>query len=155
MVGCETALWLKNMGKEVTIIELMDDILTVGGPLCHANHDMLKDLVTFKKINVKCKSKIIKAVDSRFVVQTGDAVEEIKADSAIVANGYNSENSLAKVLKFNAKDLRIIGDVSKVKNIMYAIWDAYEVAKNIKKKDRMIIKKEVRFSYLFFILGKL
>lgn len=131
LVGCETALWLKDMGKDVTIVEMMDDILKVGGPLCHANHDMLKDLIAFKKINVKCKSKITKAADGRFVVETGDNTEEIKADSAIVAIGYVSENSMANELKFSARDLRVIGDANKVKNIMYAIWDAYEVAKNI------------------------
>lgn len=131
LVGCETAIWLRNMGKDVTIVEMMDNILSVGGPLCHANHDMLKDLVVFKKINVKCKSKIIKAVDGGFIVQTGDKQEVVKADSAIVAIGYNSENSLAEELKYDAKELRVIGDANKVQNIMYAVWSAYEVAKNI------------------------
>lgn len=131
LVGCETALWLKDMGKEVTIVEMMDDILKVGGPLCHANHDMLKDLVAFKKINVKCGSKVIKGTEEGFIIEGKESQETIKADSAIVAIGYNSENSLYNEIKFLHPNIRMIGDANKVQNIMYAIWDAYEVARNI------------------------
>ncbi len=131
LVGCETALWLKDMGKDVTIVEMMDDILQVGGPLCHANHDMLKDLVAFKKINVKCGSKIVKATEEGFVLEGKDGAEVILAESAIVAIGYNSEKSLYDKIKFLHPNVRVIGDANKVQNIMYAIWDAYEVARNI------------------------
>ncbi len=131
LVGCETALWLKDMGKDVTIVEMMDDILQVGGPLCHANHDMLKDLVAFKKINVKCGFKIIKATEEGFIIEGKESQEVVKADSAIVAIGYNSENSLYDKIKFLHNNVRMIGDANKVQNIMYAIWDAYEVARNI------------------------
>ena len=131
LVGCETALWLKDKGKDVTILEMMDDILKVGGPLCHANHDMLKDLVEFKKINVKCDAKIIKSIEEGFVIETKGKEEIVKADSAIVAIGYNSEKSLYDEIKFLHPSVRMIGDANKVQNIMYAIWDAYEVARNI------------------------
>ncbi|MCC3866790.1 FAD-dependent oxidoreductase [Terrisporobacter mayombei] len=131
LVGCETALWLKDQGKDVTIVEMMDDILKVGGPLCHANHDMLKDLVEFKKINVKCGAKIIKSVEEGFVIEVHGKEEVIKSDSAILAIGYNSEKSLYDEIKFLHPRVRMIGDANKVQNIMYAIWDAYEVARNI------------------------
>jgi len=131
LVGCETALWLKNKGVDVTIVEILDEILKVGGPLCHGNHDMLVDLIEFKKIGVKCGSSVKKAVDGGFVIQSGDGEEAVKADCAIVAIGYDPENSLAEELKFEAKDLRIIGDAGQVRNIMYAIWGAYEVARSI------------------------
>ncbi|MDR5587910.1 FAD-dependent oxidoreductase [Clostridium aquiflavi] len=131
LVGCETVLWLKEMGKDVTIVEMMDDILQVGGPLCHANHDMLKELVAFNKINVRCGSKIIKAAEEGFIIENKESQEIVKADSAIVAIGYNSENSLYNKIKFLHSNVRMIGDANKVQNIMYAIWDAYEVARNI------------------------
>ncbi|WP_330677106.1 FAD-dependent oxidoreductase [Terrisporobacter petrolearius] len=131
LVGCETALWLKDQGKDVTIVEMMDDILKVGGPLCHANHDMLKDLVEFKKINVKCGAKISKSIEEGFVIEVDGKEEIIKSDSAILAIGYNSEKSLYDEIKFLHPGVRMIGDANKVQNIMYAIWDAYEVARNI------------------------
>ncbi len=131
LVGCETALWLKDKGKDVTIVEMQNDILSVGGPLCHANHDMLHDLIAFKKIEVRCNSKISQATEEGFVLQSKDKEEILKADSLIAAIGYNSQKSLSEELKYEVKDLKVIGDANKVQNIMYAIWNAYEVARNI------------------------
>lgn len=131
LVGCETALWLKEQGKEVVIIEMQNDILQVGGPLCHANHDMLTDLIKFNSIEVIRNSYITKKNDQGFVVKTGDSENTIKADSAIVAIGYSSQKSLYNDIKFDIPNVRLIGDANKVQNIMYAIWSAYEVARNI------------------------
>lgn len=46
LVGCETALWLAQHGKDVTIVEALDKVMAVNGPLCHANKDMLDYLIT-------------------------------------------------------------------------------------------------------------
>lgn len=34
-------------------------------------------------------------------------------------------------IKFDIPNIHLIGDANKVQNIMYAIWNAYEVARNI------------------------
>lgn len=44
---------------------------------------------------------------------------------------YRSENALYEELKFDIDDLYLLGDAHKVSNIMYAIWDAFEVANHI------------------------
>lgn len=131
LVGCETALWLVDQGKKVTLVEMQSDILKVGGPLCHANEDMLKDLVRFKKINLKLNSAVTGVADNGFVVKCGDKEEVVEADSAIVSIGYISQKSLYNEIKFDVPQVYLLGDANQVKNIMYAIWDAYEVARNI------------------------
>lgn len=131
LVGCETSLWLKEQGKDVTIVEMQNDILQVGGPLCHANHDMLTDLIKFKDIDVKSNSFISKKIDKGFVIKTGDEEIVIEADSVIAAIGYSSQKALYNDIKFDIQNIHLIGDANKVQNIMYAIWNAYEVARNI------------------------
>lgn len=131
LVGCETALWLVDQGKKVTIVELQDGILKVGGPLCHANEDMLKDLVRFKKIDLKVNTCVTSASEEGFILKSGDKEEVIAADSVIVAIGYMSEKSLYDELKFEVPNVHLLGDASQVSNVMYAIWNAYEVARNI------------------------
>ncbi|BCN31157.1 FAD-dependent oxidoreductase [Anaeromicropila herbilytica] len=131
LVGCETALWLADQGKTVTIVELQDDILKVGGPLCHANEDMLKDLIKFMKIDLKLKTMVTGATKDGFVLKSGDEEEVIAADSAIVAVGYLSEKSLYEEIKYDIPNVHLLGDANQVSNIMYAIWNAYEVARNI------------------------
>lgn len=131
LVGCETALWLVNQGKKVTIVELQDGILKVGGPLCHANEDMLKDLVKFKKIDLKVNTSVTSASEDGFILKYGDKEEVIAADSAIVAIGYVSQKTLYNDIKFEVPNVHLLGDANQVSNIMYAIWNAYEVARNI------------------------
>lgn len=131
LVGCETALWLADQGKKVTIVELQSDILKVGGPLCHANEDMLKDLVKFKKIDVRLNTVVAGATDNGFILKSGDKEDIVAADSAIVAIGYNSQRSLYDEIKFQVPEVHLLGDATQVQNIMYAIWNAYEVSRNI------------------------
>lgn len=131
LVGCETALWLADQGRKVTIVEAQSDILKVGGPLCHANEDMLKALIRYKKIDLKLNSKVSGAADNGFTVLSGDNEEVVEADSAIISIGYNSQRELYDEIKFDVPNVHLLGDANQVKNIMYAIWDAYEVARNI------------------------
>ena len=57
LVGCETALWLAMHGRQVTIVEAMDKLMAVNGPLCHANKDMLDRLVPYHGVKVMTGAK--------------------------------------------------------------------------------------------------
>jgi 2-enoate reductase len=131
LVGCELALWLAQNGKNVTLVEVMDKLLALNGPLCHANSDMLQKLVPYNGVKVLTSSKIIKTTEKGALVDVNGTEQEIPADSVLLAVGYSSVNSLYDELKYELSDLYMIGDARKVANIMYAIWDAYEVAANI------------------------
>jgi 2-enoate reductase len=58
LVGCELALDLAKKGKEVTIVEALNKILAINGPLCSANSEMLEKLIPFNNIDVKTNSKV-------------------------------------------------------------------------------------------------
>ena len=131
LVGCETALWLHDQGKQVTVVELADKILALAGPLCHANADMLHELMAFKKIKVMTSSYVSEPAVGGFLVRTGDKETFVKADSAILAIGYASEHSLYDRVRNTVPEVHRIGDARQVQNIMYAIWDAYEVARGL------------------------
>ncbi|WP_288200096.1 FAD-dependent oxidoreductase [uncultured Pleomorphomonas sp.] len=131
LVGCETALWLHDQGKKVTIVELAPKILALAGPLCHANHDMLHDLLVFKKIDILTSSYVAEPVAGGFKVRSGDTETIVPADSAILAIGYRSERSLYDKARNLVPEVYSFGDARQVSNIMYAIWDAYEVARSI------------------------
>jgi 2-enoate reductase len=49
----------------------------------------------------------------------------------IFSVGYKSSNSLYDELEEVVDDIYLLGDAKNVRNIMYAIWDAYEIARNI------------------------
>ncbi len=131
LVGCELALWLAQKGKKVTIVELQNKLLALNGPLCHANSEMLERLIPYKGIEVLTSSKIIKTTEKGALVDVAGDTREICADSVVLAVGYNSERTIYEQIKYDIDDIHLIGDARKVANIMYAIWDAYEVARNI------------------------
>lgn len=128
LVGCETALYLAKKGKQVTIVEALDKLLAVNGPLCHANSEMLERLIPFNHINVITNARADSFKDNILTLSNGQTIE---TDSVVLAVGYQEENSLYQELQFEIPELYILGDAKNVANIMYAIWDAYEVANNI------------------------
>ncbi len=131
LVGCETALWLKKKGVDVTIVEALPKLLAVNGPLCHANSEMLEALIPFSGIETVCGAAL-SGVDAEGASVTKDGgTAHIDADSVILCIGYRSENSLYDALQDKVAEIYQIGDANRVANIMYAIWDAYEVASNI------------------------
>lgn len=131
LVGCETALWLAQQGKTVTIVEALDTLLAVNGPLCHANKDMLERLVPYNGVNVVTNAKVTSYKDGKLTYQIDDAHNEISCDSVILAVGYKEENTLYHQLEFDIPEIYLLGDAKKVSNIMYGIWDAFEVANHI------------------------
>ncbi|MBU2699603.1 2-enoate reductase [Sporomusaceae bacterium BoRhaA] len=131
LVGCELALMLSRRGKKVTIIESMPEILNAGAPLCHANSSMLKDLMPFNHIEVCTMTKVLKVIDKKIVITKEGVEEELSVDSVILAVGYNSNDSLYEQIKDSVDNVYLLGDARQVSNIMYAIWDAFELSRTL------------------------
>lgn len=131
LVGCETALWLAQHGKKVTIVEALPEILALNGPLCHANSEMLKRLIPYHGIDVIAGAKVTGYRDKVLTAETAEGESRIACDSVILSVGYREENNLYRELEFEIPRLYLLGDAKKVSNIMYAIWDAFEVANHI------------------------
>ena len=49
----------------------------------------------------------------------------------VLAVDYKEENSLYNELQFEIPEIYVLGDAKNVANIMYGIWDAFEVANHI------------------------
>lgn len=131
LVGCETALWLAQHGKKVTIVEALDKLMAVNGPLCEANHEMLEALIPFNHIEVVTGAKVEAYENGILKLDQGGTKKEITCDSVILSVGYKEEDQLYHELEFDIPQLYLLGDAKKVSNIMYAIWDAFEVANHI------------------------
>lgn len=131
LVGCETALWLAQNGIHVTIVEALDKVMVVNGPLCAANKEMLEALLPFNGVEIITGAKVTEFANGEVKVDTKEGSKTIMSDSVILSVGYKEENTLYNNLQFDIPDLYLLGDAKKVSNIMYAIWDAFEVANHI------------------------
>lgn len=131
LVGCETALWLAQQGRNVKIIEALDRILAVNGPLCHANSEMLERLIPFNGVEVIALAKATGYRERILTVETPEGARDITCDSVVLSVGYEENDYLYRQLQFRVPELYLLGDAKKVSNIMYGIWDAFEVANHI------------------------
>jgi 2-enoate reductase len=132
LVGCETALWLAQQGKSVTIVEMLDELMSAGMPQCHANKMMLLDLLDFCKVK-SITGAIVSEVTADGAVLTDKNFRrtEVKADTIVVAIGLREEKGLYDSVRKEFPNTYLIGDAMKVRNFMFTIWDAFEVARNI------------------------
>ena len=134
LVGCETALWLAKLGKKVNIVEIVPEILSGHGghpAIPFPNYFMLKDLINFYKIDVHTNSTIENTSGKTVTIKKGEETLTLPCDTLVTSVGYSENNKLFQELSNCDIPVHNIGDSNKVHNIMYAIWDAYELARNI------------------------
>jgi 2-enoate reductase len=131
-VGCETALWLAQKGKMVTVIERLNDVLVADRSLPHMNRIMLLDLMKYHKVEVITGAALLEATEQEAVIERKDFRRDaLPADTVVLAAGLSPVQGVYRALQGRHPDLYLIGDARAAKNIMNAVWDAYEVARAI------------------------
>ncbi len=130
LVGCELALHLESQGREVVIIEELNDILQTGIPMAPMNEWMLRDLLAFNKIALITNARFKGVTPAGAVIASAGSEKEIPAESIIMAVGFKPVNDLFEELKLDYGCIYNLGDGKEVRNIRGAIWDAYEVARS-------------------------
>lgn len=131
LVGCETALWLAQEGKCVTIVEALDRLMAVNKPLCHANSEMLERLLPFHGVETLVSSSVQKYEGGKIFVKTPQGERQLDCDMVILSVGFREDRGVFDAWETSAREIYLLGDAKKVANIMYAVWDAFEVANHI------------------------
>ena len=131
LVGCETALWLAQEGKRVTIVEALDRLMAVNKPLCHANSEMLERLLPFHGVETLVSSSVQKYEGGKIFVKTPQGERQLDCDTVILSVGFREDRGVFDAWETSAREIYLLGDAKKVANIMYAVWDAFEVANHI------------------------
>lgn len=131
LVGCETALWLAQEGKRVTIVEALDRLMAVNKPLCHANSEMLERLLPFHGVETLVSSSVQKYEGGKIFVKTPQGERQLDCDTVILSVGFREDRGVFDAWENSAREIYLLGDAKKVANIMYAVWDAFEVVNHI------------------------
>ncbi|OBR91097.1 MULTISPECIES: FAD-dependent oxidoreductase [Clostridium] len=131
LVGCEAALYLAKQGKNVTIVEAKDTILSAGKPIPHMNKIMLIDLLNMYNVKTITSNSLLEVTDKGAVlINNKFKKQEVSADTVAIAVGFKSDRELYNKLNGKITDLYLIGDAYQAANIMDAIWSANEIALN-------------------------
>lgn len=133
LTGVEYAVDLGEQGKDVTVVEMLDAIMSTGPAVPIPNAMMLNLLLAEYKVNVLTGTALVEINDEGAVVKnvkTGE-ISTIPADNVVMSIGFKPKKSIAEELYGNGFQVFEIGDARMVANIHNSIWDAYELARNI------------------------
>ena len=126
LTGCEIAYDLYLQGKQPTIVEMQDDLITTPG-ICLANTSYLRDFFNANQVPVYLETGVKEIKDGAVVVAGKDgSIKEISCDSVVLSVGYNP----APIAK-KSKHVHVIGDAQSVGNLRTVIWGAWDVCMKI------------------------
>ena len=126
LTGCEIAYELALTGKEVTIVEMKDDLIAQKG-VCLANSSYLREWFALHEVPVYLTTRLKEVKDGSIVCEGPEGIVELPCDSVISSAGYLP----APIAKEGGR-VHLVGDCRKVGNLRSVIWRAYEVAMAIK-----------------------
>jgi len=129
MVGCEVADWLGYHRKDVTIIEMLEDIaLDVSA----FSKPFLMDRLTQSGVKAITSARVKAITDDGVVVVRNGKEETISgADNIVLALGTKPVNGLAEQLKGKVADIHVIGDAKEPRKAVNAVYEGAEVARKI------------------------
>ena len=122
LTGCEIAYDLFLQGKNPTIVEMQDDLITTPG-ICLANTSYLRDFFRAYEVPVLLETGVSEITDKGVILNTksGETMF-VEADSVILSVGYNP-SPIAKA----KGHVHVIGDAKSVGNLRTVIWNAWDV----------------------------
>lgn len=130
LVGCETAAFVKETSDEVTIIEMLDDILLTADHSKN-NDQALREMLSEKEVKIIAPAKVKKITSEGIVYEKEGKDEILSCDTVIIAAGYKPNNSLADELEDKVKSLTVVGDASAPRKILTAVHEAYHAIRVI------------------------
>jgi 2-enoate reductase len=129
LTGCETALYLAQKGKKVTMVEVLDKL---------ANGMFNRDRVYLLKLMAEAKVKTLTNTIVLEVTDQGVTVVDrmgkrstLAADTVVLAAGLKSNENYSEALKGKVAQVFAIGDCVESRKLMDAIWEGFRVARMV------------------------
>jgi 2,4-dienoyl-CoA reductase-like NADH-dependent reductase (Old Yellow Enzyme family)/thioredoxin reductase len=126
-IGAETALFLKHSGKQVVLIEMLDDICQDADLLSRTR---IKEGLDATEVELKCRTKFLGMGEKGAVVSDDKGEHEIETDTVVLALGPKTQNALLREIE-KICQVYAIGDCVTPRKMIEAIHEAYDAAMKI------------------------
>ena len=128
-VGCEVGEFISEQGKEVTIIEILDDI---ARDMPHVSKLPLVMALENNGVRIMTRTKVQSVTEEGILVAYKGNEEVLQADLIVLATGTEpSEQDMDRVIKEKVPECYTIGDRVEGRGILEAIRAGYDGARNI------------------------
>jgi 2,4-dienoyl-CoA reductase-like NADH-dependent reductase (Old Yellow Enzyme family)/thioredoxin reductase len=127
--GCETAGFLADQGKRVTVVDILPQLMSNEGTIVQMR---LFDELARKKVELLTGITYEGSSPEGPVIRTtaGES-RTLKADTYVLAAGARSNTELVPSLKAKFKDVYVIGDALEPRRIYDAISEGFETGRSI------------------------
>jgi NADPH-dependent 2,4-dienoyl-CoA reductase/sulfur reductase-like enzyme len=129
LVGCESAVHLAQQGKDVTVVEMMEDVAVEANV---RQRPILLDMLAMLQVKVKTRTKGLKITD-RGLVCTDDTGNEtlFEADTVVVSVGQRALREAVNDLLDAAPEVVQVGDCVKPQKVTEALYRGYHAGLDI------------------------
>jgi len=128
-VGAETAHFLSQMLKNVTVVEMRDSIAS-DAPIAIQWH--LTKALKNRDVTLLTGSSVVRIEEDAVVVKDAHGVESaIPADTIVIAAGYRASNPLETTLVAENFKVQVVGDAKQARNVLAATKEGYLAGKSV------------------------
>ena len=127
--GAETADYLSEMGKEVTLVEMLEEI--ASDLVAHLKH-YLSERLAEKGVTILTSTKVKELGKGYAVVEDASGGRKIDGfDVIVLAVGSKPDDRIARSLEGKVPELYVIGDASQPREALEAVYEGEEIALKI------------------------
>jgi 2,4-dienoyl-CoA reductase-like NADH-dependent reductase (Old Yellow Enzyme family)/thioredoxin reductase len=125
LVGCEIGLFLAQQGKDVDIIEMLDDV-ALDANIMHRRALMLE---LEKSVKIRACMECVEITDGgvNAIGENGERVT-FPCDTVVLAVGYMPGSDLVDALRDTAPEFIAVGDCVKPRKVLQAVRTGYDAA---------------------------
>jgi len=128
LVGCETAHFLAEKGKDVTIIEMLEKVGADIGPTMRW---VLLEILNEEKTRILTQAKCEEIKENGIMISRNGESEFLEADTIVIAVGYQPDRKLYDAIKGKISNILIIGDCKEARKAFDAIHEGSGIAYQI------------------------
>lgn len=128
LVGLETADFLADQGKQVTVVEMLPD---VGGDMDPLARAMLLGRLQKRSVAIHTRTKITGLTAKEALAQEDDSMLRFPIETVIMAVGVRPNRELAETLQDSGMEMHIIGDAVQPRKVLEAIQEGFDIGAKI------------------------
>jgi len=126
VVGCETAEFLADKGRTVTLMRRGEDVVTKLNP---SSRQHLLARLEAKGVTILTGLHYEEITDEGVVITTREGQRQtVEVDTVVLAAGSLPDIELYRALQGRVPELYLVGDCVEPRNIMAAVADGYFTA---------------------------
>ena len=128
LVGCETALFLAEQGRPVTILEMLNEI---GADILPTTRSAIIQKLKEKGVIMEVNAKALEFNEEGVVAERFGKRELFEADIMVLALGMESNSELVEELKNEVKEVYVVGDCAKPRKIRDAVHEGAKAGREV------------------------